>query len=65
MAAWHAEHTARFDELRAKHKKLPGDQWARWNQMLLAVNRAKTCVGNPALKIDDAEVKRILNALKL
>ena len=65
MAAWHAENGARFDALRLKHQKLPGDDWSRWNQMLLAINRAQTCVGNAMIGMDDPEVKRVLGELKL
>ncbi len=65
MADWHGKNGARFDELRAKHAKLPGDEWGRWNRMLGAKNRAETCVGNAMIGMDDAEVKRVLGALAL
>lgn len=65
LLAWQSAHGARFDELRAKHAKLPGDEWARWNRMLGAIGRAKVCVGNPALGMDDPGVKKVLEALAL
>ncbi len=65
LAAWHTEHAERFATLRKKHPKLPGDEWARWNQMDLAINRAWACVGTPMIGMDDPEVKRVLTALAL
>jgi hypothetical protein len=65
MAAWQSEHGARFDALRLKHEKLPGDEWGRWNRMLMAINRANACVGTPMIGMDDPEVKRVLSELKL
>ncbi|MEZ4380535.1 MAG: hypothetical protein R3A79_04260 [Nannocystaceae bacterium] len=65
MAAWKSEHGERFDALRQKHAKLPGDEWSRWNLMTMALNRAQACVGNPMLGMDDPEVKRVLGELNL
>lgn len=65
LIAWQKAKSGRFDELRQKHAKLPGDEWARWNQMLQAINRAKTCVGNPVIGMDDKNVKQVLEALAL
>ncbi|MEZ4448044.1 MAG: hypothetical protein R3B09_01110 [Nannocystaceae bacterium] len=65
LNTWYTAHGARFDELRKRHTKLPGDEWGRWNRMLQAINRGQTCVGNPILGMDDPQVKRVLGALAL
>jgi hypothetical protein len=65
LLAWQTAKGARFDELRKKHAKLPGDEWARWNQMLGAIDRAKACVGNPMIGMDDRNVKQVLESLAL
>lgn len=64
LASWYDAKGARFAELRKKHPKLPGDEWARWNRMLQATNRAQVCIGNPALGMDDPSVKRVLKSLE-
>ena len=65
MAEWQSKNGARFIDLRAKHEKLPGDEWGRWNRMLGATGRAAACVGNPMIGMDDPEVKRVLAELAL
>lgn len=65
LAKWHAAHFKRFQELRAAHPTLSGEQRARWDSMLGAMNRTSMCLGNPMLGRDDPEVKRVVTALKL